>query len=98
MGTVSFRENTALIDGGAIQFTYPVQTVIRDVFFGSNQGMFGGAVALLSNTESSVELELCQFGGNNASRGGALYFVGEGKSFIRDSRFYQNVAGENSWT
>ena len=95
-GTVSFLENTAIIDGGAIQLTYPAQTFIADVNFGSNQGMFGGAVALKSTAESSVELEWCQFESNNASRGGALYFIGEGRNFIRDSRFYQNVAGENS--
>ena len=53
-------------------------------------------MALKSTAESSVELELCIFESNTASRGGALYFIGEGRSFIRGSRFYQNVAGENS--
>lgn len=53
-------------------------------------------MGLISKAESKMELELCQFENNNALHGGALYFIGEGRSYIRDSRFYQNVAGENS--
>ena len=98
MGTISFFENTALFDGGAIVLMYPTKAVIKGVSFDSNRAIFGGAVSLTSTTESSVELELCRFESNNASRGGALYISGEGQSFIRHSGFYRNVAGENSST
>lgn len=96
-GTISFIDNTALVDGGAILLTNPDEVFIRDVEFSSNEAMFGGAVSLTSSAaESPVEFELCQFQSNNASRGGALYLNGEGQGMIRDSGFYDNVAGENS--
>ena len=96
MGAIFFLENNALFDGGAIVLMYPINASMKGVSFESNRAIFGGAVSLTTTTESSVELELCYFESNNASRGGALYISGEGQSFIRHSRFYRNVAGENS--
>lgn len=96
MGTISFLENTAFIDGGAIVLTHPVKAVIMDVSFDSNQAIFGGALSLTSTSGSLVEIESCHFEGNNASNGGALYNRGQGQSFVKGSVFYRNVAGEIS--
>ena len=94
---ISFIENTAFIDGGAVLITTPDNCFVSDVAFTANEAMFGGAVSLTSSALSSVEFQFCRFESNDAlSGGGAIYSYGNGWSFIRGSLFNQNNAGENA--
>lgn len=94
METISFVENTAFDYGGAISLANPISVHISDVAFTLNRAESGGAVALTSTVMASAELQRCRFEYNNATRGGALYFSGEGQTFLHGSSFRHNVAGE----
>ena len=91
---ISFIENTAFDCGGAISIANPVSLKISDVAFYFNEADSGGAVALTSTVWATAEFQSCRFEYNKATRGGALYFSGEGQRFVRGSLFRYNIAGE----
>lgn len=97
----SFVENSAVLDGGAISLTDPIEVYIVGASFVSNQALFGGAVSLASTIPTTGGLQRCRFETNDASNGGALYLSTAGTSdtglplFVEDSVFRHNIAGES---
>ena len=100
-GDISFVENTAVLDGGAISLTDPIDVDIISASFASNEAAFGGAVSMTSAIGTTVWFERCRFESNDASNGGALYLINGGTSdaeasnLVQDSVFRRNVAGES---
>lgn len=95
-GMISFDENVAHVDGGAIWAMDPTGIDIRGAAFYSNKAAFGGGAVSLTSTEWVLgEFQDCQFDGNSASHGGALHLnAADGEMFVRSSSFHHNVAGE----
>lgn len=102
LGTISFTDNTAVLDGGAISLTDPVEFYVLGSSFSSNQAGSGGAVSLSATEPTAGGFERCVFDTNLASNGGALYLSTGDTSdtavpnFVQDSVFRNNVAGETS--
>lgn len=94
-------ENAAVLDGGAISLTDPIEVYIIGATFCSNQALFGGAVSLASTIPTTGGVQSCRFETNDASNGGALYLSTGGTSdtglpiFVEDSVFRHNIAGES---
>lgn len=94
METITFIDNRALDNGGAISSVNPSELSISDTLFVLNTAKSGGAVRLASTSRSTAIFQRCRFESNNGTRGGALRFDGEGQRIIQDSSFRRNVAGE----
>lgn len=102
IGMISFMENTAVLDGGAISLTDPNDFHVLGTSFLSNKAGSGGAVSLATTGPTTGGFDRCRFDSNDASDGGALYLNTadsgdtENPTFIRDSVFRNNLAGEGS--
>lgn len=102
LGMVSFTENTAVLDGGAISLTDPAEFYIGGTYFSANKAESGGAVSLTATEPTKGGFERCRFDSNEALNGGALHFTTgdtggtEKPSFVQDSVFRRNVARESS--
>lgn len=92
--TISFVENTAFGYGGAISLTNPVNVNISNVAFTLNSAESGGAAAITSSVWAPAGVKRCRFESNNATRGGGLHISGEIQTFLEQSSFRRNVAGE----
>lgn len=101
VGMISFVENTAILDGGAISLEDPTEVEIIGALFVSNEAAFGGAVSVRSAVRTTGWFERCRFDSSNASNGGALYLstggtnATESSIIVQDSAFLHNVAGES---
>lgn len=91
-----FVGNTARDFGGALSLANPVALNVSDVTFASNVAESGGAVSVTSTDWAIADFQRCQFESNKGTRGGALYFNGDGQRLIHDSSLRLNVAGENN--
>lgn len=100
-GMISFVENTAVLDGGALSLADPTEVDIISTSFLSNKASFGGTVSVTSGRRIAGRFERCRFVSNEASNGGALYLstggtnAAEKSTIIQDSGFQYNVAGES---
>lgn len=92
---MSFVGNTALDFGGALSLANPVTLNVSDATFTSNVAESGGAVSVTSTDWAIADFQRCEFESNKGTRGGALYFNGDGQRLIHDSSLRLNVAGEN---
>lgn len=102
LGTMSFTKNAAVLDGGAISLTDPVDFYMVGTSFDSNEAESGGAVALTTTEPTTGGFERCRFDSNEAMNGGAVFFSTsdtrgtEKPNFVQDSVFRHNVARESS--
>lgn len=94
METITFVMNSAFDFGGAIAVSNPLKLNVSDVNFASNKAEAGGAISVASAEGAAAEFQRCRFERNRGTRGGALYFNGEGKRWLQDSSLRLNVAGE----
>lgn len=104
LGTVSFVGNQATFYGGAISLTDPAEFYFIGTRFELNTASSGGAVSVTPTQATAGGFQDCQFEGNVASYGGALFLstddtsVPEKPRFIKDSAFLHNTAGESPLT
>lgn len=90
-----FSNNNATARGGAIHATNPKSLNLKGVTFRSNSAEYGGAILVVSTTESSRTFQGCIFDNNMATDGGALYFyTSVGMEEIEDSVFTRNYASK----
>ncbi len=86
-----FNENTAQVHGGGVACTLTSSGVFKDCYFLNNQAGVIGFGAGMSIYESSPHLISCQFIGNAAGTGSAVYCVYSAARFSFCS-FTQNSA------
>lgn len=89
-----FDKNQASVDGGAMYIVNPTGLRITDAAFTSNVAGSGGAVHMAAAEDRKTEFIGCNFKGNKAFDGGALYFsISMGDDAIQNSTFVGNLAG-----
>jgi predicted outer membrane repeat protein len=102
----NFTDNVAYVNGdsafgtpyggGAVYYYGSGNVSVSDSRFvdnvaNSNKGLYPGAGALYLMSAKKLEVIDCEFDGNNASRGGAIYYkANNGQLFVSGSNFTSN--------
>lgn len=96
-GKVSFVENFAFTDGGAISINVGGDVFVEGATFILNEAAAGGASSIVA-TDQDIFLDIyfrwCTFDNNTATEGGALYLFNSAQSVeVHESVFRNNTAG-----
>lgn len=90
---VAFIENSASGLGGAMFFEDADLLQVNLATFKSNEAVLGGAAYIVAVEDKTTEFSACNFDGNEANDGGAIYFnTGSGVDIITASYFRGNTA------
>eukprot|EP00290_Baffinella_frigidus_P046902 CAMPEP_0180391442 /NCGR_PEP_ID=MMETSP0989-20121125/32580_1 /TAXON_ID=697907 /ORGANISM="non described non described, Strain CCMP2293" /LENGTH=632 /DNA_ID=CAMNT_0022392983 /DNA_START=43 /DNA_END=1938 /DNA_ORIENTATION=- len=86
----SFCKATA--GGGAVTLGYGARAVLAGVRFLNNTGGQRGGAVLIQGEEGAARFSSCEFSGNYAQEGGALYLMDEVVPVLQGCDFYANTA------
>jgi predicted outer membrane repeat protein len=87
---VTFANNTATSNGGAIYNYLSTLSITNSTFTGNSAGGGGGAI---KNDNGTLTVSNSTFSGNSASVGGAIIALGASITTVRNSTFSGNSAG-----
>jgi predicted outer membrane repeat protein len=88
-----FIDNSTTGGGGAIRFHESNATVENSTFINNSAAEYGGAIYSIQETENFLRISGCDFNGNNAQSGGAV-FNREPKLSVLNSKFINNAASD----